>query len=218
MSFYLTTDARQGQLVASRYDGDMEFLHRATPGIGRIALLPGAWNPPTRAHIAMLRAALDWASESVLVLPRSLPHKEFDGAEFARRAEWIRRIAEAHGLSAAISDGGLFIEMARECRAATGASQVFLVCGRDAAERIVAWDYGTSGSIHSQLNEYRMLVAPRAGAYVSPLNLAGRIHALALAGNWHDISSTEVRQRIQSGAAWADLVPAEIAADVAAAY
>jgi len=196
----------------------MEFLHRATPGKDSLALLPGAWNPPTRAHVAMLRAALEWASEAVLVLPRSLPHKEFDGAEFTRRAAWIRRIAEAHGLSAAISDGGLFIEMARECRIATGASQVFLVCGRDAAERIVAWDYGTAGSIHSQLDEYQMLVAPRAGAYVSPENLAAAIHTLSLGGNWHDVSSTEVRQRIQDGAAWADLVPAEIAADVAAAY
>ncbi|HEY3442268.1 MAG TPA: hypothetical protein VGK29_16020 [Paludibaculum sp.] len=196
----------------------MEFLHRATPGGGGIALLPGAWNPPTRAHVAMLRAALDWASEAVLVLPRSLPHKEFDGAEFSRRAEWIRSIARSNGLSAGISDGGLFIEMARECRAATGASQVFLVCGRDAAERIVSWDYGTAGSIHSQLDEYQMLVAPRAGAYVPPEDLAARIHALTLGGNWHDVSSTEVRQRIQNAAAWADLVPAEIAADVAAAY
>ena len=154
----------------------MEFLHRAKQGTGGIALLPGAWNPPTRAHVAMLRAALAWAGEGVLVLPRALPHKEFEGASFARRAEWIRRIAAEHGLSAAISDGGLFIEMARECRSAAGDAAVHVVCGRDAAERIVGWDYGTASTIDSQLDEYQMLVAPRGGVYEPPAHLAARIH------------------------------------------
>ncbi len=199
----------------------MEFLHRASASKGSIALLPGAWNPPTLAHLAMLRAALAWAEEGILALPRALPHKEFEGAGFARRAEWIRTIAAAQGLSAAISDGGLFIEMARECRAATGAAEIYVVCGRDAAERIVGWDYGTGGSvspIDAQLGEYQMLVAPRGGAYVPPAHLAGRIHPLALADDWHEVSSTEVRQRLAGGAAWAEMVPDEIAAEVRAAY
>jgi len=165
-----------------------------------------------------LRAAQDWAAEGVLVLPRSLPHKEFEGAVFARRAEWIRSIAAANGLSAAITDGGLFVEMARECRDATGVAEVYLVCGRDAAERIVTWDYGEASAIGEQLNQFQMLVAPRRGAYTPPASLASRIHALALADDWHEVSSTEVRQRIQSGEAWAELVPEEIAPDVLAAY
>lgn len=196
----------------------MEFLHRGRAGASGIALLPGAWNPPTRAHVAMVRASLAWAGEAVLVLPRALPHKEFAGAGFARRVEWIRQLAVAHGFSAAISDGGLFIEMSRECRSATGSAQVFVVCGRDAAERIVGWDYGTAGSIEAQLDEYQMLVAPRGGVYVPPAHLADRIHPLALAEDWYEVSSTEVRQRIQSGLPWADLVPEAIAADVLAAY
>lgn len=196
----------------------MEFLHRASVGKGAIALLPGAWNPPTCAHLAMLRAALAWAGEGVLVLPRALPHKEFEGVTFARRAEWIRTIAAAHGLSAAISDGGLFIEMARECRAATDVAQVYVVCGRDAAERIVGWEYDTARSIETQLDEYQMLVAPRRGVYVPPAHLAARIHPLSLEEDWHEVSSTEVRQRLRSGAACAHLVPDVIAEDVRAAY
>ncbi len=204
----------------------MEFLHRASHGTGgptggpagAIALLPGAWNPPTRAHVAMLRSALAWAAEGVLVLPWTLPHKEFEGAGFARRAEWIRLVAAAHGLSAAISDGGLFIEMARECQAATGAAQGYLVCGRDAAERTAGWDYGTAGSIEAQLDEYQMLVAPRGGVYAPPAHLAARVHPLALAEEWRDVSSTEVRQRLRSGAAWAHLAPEVIEADVRMAY
>jgi nicotinic acid mononucleotide adenylyltransferase len=199
----------------------MEFLHRASSAKGSLALLPGAWNPPTRAHVAMLRAALAWAEEGILVLPRALPHKEFEGAGIALRAAWITVIAASQGLSAAISDGGLFIEMARECRAATGASEIHVVCGRDAAERIVGWDYGAGGNISpidAQLHEYQMLVAPRGGVYAPPAHLAGRIHALRIADDWHEVSSTEVRQRLADGAAWEELVPEEIAADVRAAY
>ena len=196
----------------------MEFLHRASQRTGSIALLPGAWNPPTRAHVAMLRAALAWAAEGVLVLPRALPHKEFDGAPFSQRADWIRRIAAEHGLSAAISDGGLFIEMARECRSAAGDVPVHVVCGRDAAERIVSWDYGAASAIEAQLDEYQMLVAPRGGVYVPPAHLAARIHHLALADDWHEVSSTEVRHRLRNGAMWAELVPEVIAEDVRIAY
>jgi nicotinate-nucleotide adenylyltransferase len=196
----------------------MEFLHRANPRAARIALLPGAWNPPTLAHIAVAKAALSRADEAVLVLPRVFPHKEFEGPGPDRRAAWLAACARASGLSAALSDGGLFIDVARECRAATRASAIFLVCGSDAAERIVGWDYGPGDSIARQLEEYELLVAPRPGGFAPPPGLAPRIHSLDLAADWRGVSSTEVRDRIRRGGAWAHLVPAEIAEDVRAAF
>jgi hypothetical protein len=39
------------------------------------------------------------------------------------------------------------------------------MCGRDAAERIVGWDYGDGPPIQDQLNEFRLLVASREGEY-----------------------------------------------------
>jgi nicotinic acid mononucleotide adenylyltransferase len=196
----------------------MEFLHRANPQAARIALLPGAWNPPTLAHIALATAALGWAEDAVLVLPRAFPHKEFEGPGPDRRAAWLAACARAAGLSAALSDGGLFIDIARECRASTGAAGIFLVCGCDAAERIVGWDYGPGDSIDRQLEEYELLVAPRPHGFAPPSALAPLIHSLDLAGDWNDVSSTEVRERIRRGAAWTHLVPAEILEDVRAAF
>ena len=189
----------------------MEFLHRARPGAGSLALLPGAWNPPTRAHLAMARAALDWAEDAVLVLPRAFPHKEFEGPDQRRRAEWLESCARAEGLSAAVTEGGLFIDMARECRDATGAGRVFLVCGRDAAERIVAWDYGPEDAFGRQLEEFELLVAPRGGPYDPPPALAARIQPLALCEGWQDVSSTAVRELIRRGEPWTHLTPECIA-------
>ena len=62
----------------------------------RVALFPGAWNPPTVAHLAIARAALTWSDEVVWLLPRAFPHKSFDGAPFEDRLHMLRRIAGDH--------------------------------------------------------------------------------------------------------------------------
>ncbi|MBN9661236.1 MAG: hypothetical protein J0H49_23790 [Acidobacteria bacterium] len=197
----------------------MEFLWGGGLKRETVALLPGAWNPPTLAHLAMAEASLIWAEEAVLVLPRAFPHKAPEGAPLERRAEWLVALAgQRPGLAVAWSDGGLFIDMAREVRQALNANRVLLVCGRDAAERIVGWDYGAGDSIDRQLEEYELLVAPRQGEYVPPAGLAARVHALHLGDGWHDVSSSEVRARMASGQEWASLVPGEIRDSVRAAY
>ena len=54
-------------------------------------------------------------------------------------------------VSAAITEGGLFVEIAQECRAILGSGvQLAFVCGRDAAERMVTWDYGEPRAIESR--------------------------------------------------------------------
>jgi nicotinic acid mononucleotide adenylyltransferase len=185
---------------------------------GATALLAGAWNPPTRAHVEMARAALRVCDCAVLVLPRRFPHKGSDGAALELRAEWLRRIAEREErMAAAISEGGLFIEMAREARA-LGARRVMLACGADAAERIANWDYGDTGCFADQLEEYEMLVAPRAGVYVPAAEVAGKFQALELDGAWAEVSSTEVRRRMAAGEGWEDLVPEVILESVREAY
>jgi len=107
--------------------------------------------------------------------------------------------------------------MAGEARAA-GADRVFLVCGRDAAERITGWDYSSGVSMEAQLNEYEMLVAPRQGEFRPAPDHARRIHPLRLGLDWQDVSSSEVRRRVAAGEAWRHLVPEAIAESVAAAY
>ena len=190
----------------------LEIIHRADINPSRVAVLPGAFNPPTVAHLKMARAALRHADEVVWVLPRGFPHKSFDGAGFADRSRMLKLVAGAEpGFSAAVSDGGLYAEIAAEAEAFYGpAAQIALVCGRDAAERIASWDYGTPGVFDSMVRRYRLLVASRAGDYIPPAEHADRITSMQLAPGADGVSSSNVRRLIAAGMPWEHLVPLPI--------
>src|SRR5579885_2178598 len=153
----------------------------------RLGILPSAFNPVTVAHVelaqqAMLQYRLD---EVLLTLPRAFPHKGYVGPTFEERIEMLlAAAAEEPRLSAGSTDGGLFIEIVRECREVYGcAAEFFIVCGSDAAERAIAWDYArqapAAGPFAEQIKEFQMLVAPRGGPWTVPPEYAGRIHLIA---------------------------------------
>jgi nicotinic acid mononucleotide adenylyltransferase len=198
----------------------LKFLHRGNKTPARVAVFPGAWNPPTVAHAGIALAALGWADEVVWVLPSTFPHKSFEGAPFADRGRMIERIARSQpGFSAAISEGGLYAEIAREVREFFGAEvQIGLACGRDAAERIASWDYVQAGVFDRLINDHPLLVAARAGEYEPPDQHRHRIVQLTLDGALDHVSSTAIRDRIRTGQPWRHLVPAAIAEEVAAIY
>ncbi|MFZ0934579.1 MAG: hypothetical protein WB579_25590 [Bryobacteraceae bacterium] len=198
----------------------MQFLHRAPGQPLHIGILPGAFNPVTVAHLALARAALSQVDEVVFVLPRHFPHKEYTGAGFEARAALLLALAVGSpSFSVASAEGGLFIEIARECRAAYGGTvRVSMLCGRDAAERIVDWDYGMPGAIEEMLREFGLLVAARRGEYAAPPKLAHAIGRLDLDGEFDHVSASEVRRRIAAGAAWEHLVPPAVRDQVRKLY
>ena len=111
----------------------------------------------------------------------------------------------------ASTEQGLFIDIARECRDDYGAQvQLYFICGRDAAERILHWNYGRSGVVEEMLRELELLVAPRGGHFSPPAEYHDRIHALQVRGRHEEVSSTEVRERIARGEPWEHLVPEKI--------
>jgi len=187
----------------------MQFLHRALVKSHRVGLLPGTFNPPTVAHLELARAGLRELDEVILLLPRELPHKSFSGASFAERLEMLLlAVSGEPALSVAASDRGLFIDIADEYRTEHDpeATLTFL-CGRDAAERIAAWEYSNPDAFASMLKETRLLVAHRSGEYVPPSHLAQSIHTLRLPSHIEWISASEVRERIARGERWEHLVP-----------
>lgn len=192
----------------------MEIVRRPAEMGRRTGVLPGTFNPPTRAHVELARAALAHVDSVLFVLPRVLPHKGWEGAPPETRIEMLVRTAESDPrFGVALSRGGLYIEIAREARAALG-GEIDLICGRDAAERIAGWDYGGDDIFGALLQEAGLLVAPRGGAAALD---AACIKRLDLSG-CDEISASEVRSRIRSGHDWRDLVPVEIADIVAATY
>jgi nicotinate-nucleotide adenylyltransferase len=191
----------------------MRHYITVTPAPARLAILAGAFNPPTQAHMGMAEAALSVVDEVLFALPRAFPHKQYSGAGLETRMELLRAALAGHPrFSLAVTEGGLFVEMAREARLSYGAgTELFLLCGRDAAERIVNWDYGAADGIGKQLEEFELLVASRGGAFVPPPEIRHRVRSIATPAEVDDISSSEVRRRIRCGEPWRHLVPSSIA-------
>ncbi len=196
----------------------MEFFRRASGSPRKLGILAGTFNPPTRAHLALARAALGMVDEVVFVLPRVFPHKAYEGAGFSERLQMLEAALPGEPrCSIAASERGLFIDIARECRADYGPTpELYFLCGRDAAERVVNWDYGAGGGLLDQLREFQLLVAARQGGYQPPSELRDRIQPLAMEEDW--VSATEVRDRIRAGQPWEHLVPGAIVALVRRAY
>jgi nicotinate-nucleotide adenylyltransferase len=187
----------------------VEFFRRAEGQPLALGVLSGTFNPPTRAHLALAEAGLGVAGEVLFVLPRELPHKTYAGVGFADR----RRMLEIATLgqpkySIAATRRGLFIDIARECRAEYGPRVALtFLCGRDAAERAVNWNYGKPGAFLDMLREFEMLVAARQGGFAVPAEMRGRIRALPLPAEYGEVSATQVREKIARGEAWENLVP-----------
>jgi nicotinate-nucleotide adenylyltransferase len=198
----------------------LEFFRRAAGKPRTLGVLPARFNPPTRAHLALAEAALGIVDEVVCVLPREFPHKSYEDTTFNQRMEML--LAATVGeprYSVASSEGGLFLEIAGECREAYGEKTALaFICGRDAAERILNWDYGRPNAVQHMLQEFEMLVAPRSGDFQPSGEAQGCIRPLAVDGDVSAISATEVRERVRKGLPWEQMVPAEIVSMVGKIY
>jgi len=188
----------------------MEFFRRPPSHPSRLGILPGTFNPVTVDHLALAQAAAGYEVEVLFVLPRMFPHKEYAGATFHERLELLGlALASFPHFSIAASDGGLFVDIANECRAAYGpAVRLTFLCGRDAAERIAGWDYGAPGAFGEMLRHFDLAVAARRGEYQPPPQLSASFRLLELSGEFAHVSATEVRRRIASHEPWEHLVPA----------
>jgi len=163
------------------------------------------------AHLALAAAASSHVDQLLCVIPRTFPHKEFFGATLEQRLEMLAGLGWTVPYSIAVAEQGLFVDIAREARAEFSPEvQLSFVCGRDAAERILGWDYGRAGVVEEMLNEFELLVASREGHFEAPAEFRHRIHSLSMPSGHDLVSSTEVRERIRRGEPWEHLVPKEI--------
>jgi nicotinate-nucleotide adenylyltransferase len=191
----------------------MQFFRRsAVSPSAHLGIFPGTFNPPTVAHLALAQNALDQVEEVVFVLPRMFPHKHYSGASFEQRLELLdAALAGEPRFSIAASDGGLFVDIAREAREHYGSSiRLSFLCGRDAAERIAGWDYGRSGAWEEMLREFGLLVAARQGEYRPDPAQLGSFGTIPVDPACDAVSASEVRRRIAGGEPWEQLVPAAI--------
>lgn len=196
----------------------MEFYVTSGRRPKKLGVLAGTFNPPTQAHLELAAAALFHVDQILFVIPRTFPHKDFFGATLEQRLEMLALADPGIGYSVAASDAGLFLEIARECREHyPNDVRLCFVCGRDAAERVLQWNYGRPEAVEEMFREFELLVADRQGRFEPPPRFRDRIHTLHVRAV-DDVSSTEVRERIGRGEPWEHLVPEGIVDRVRAIY
>jgi nicotinate-nucleotide adenylyltransferase len=197
----------------------VEFILRSMGKPRKLGVLAGSFNPPTLAHVELVGAAGFRVDEVLCVVPKNFPHKEFFGATLQERLEMLSRAPFCRPHSIATSDAGLFLDIARDCRKHYGEDvELYFVCGRDAAERVLNWNYGRPGAVQEMLSEFELLVAARQGEFEPPAEFRERIHPLYIRGGYDALSSTDVRERIARREPWEHLVPEEIVDRVRAIY
>jgi nicotinate-nucleotide adenylyltransferase len=193
------------------YWKDLDFYRQTSERPQKLGILAGSFNPPTVAHLELAQAASGCVDAIVCVVPRVFPHKGYSGATLEQRIEMLDAAGLGIPHAIAASDQGLFIDIARECRDHYGKGvRLSFICGRDAAERILHWDYGRDGVVEEMLREFELLVAPRGGHFSPPAEYKSRIHSLSVRSGHESVSSTEVRDRIARGEPWEHLVPERI--------
>jgi nicotinate-nucleotide adenylyltransferase len=186
-----------------------------------LGILAGSFNPPTTAHRELVYAAGFHVDQVLCVLPKVFPHKDYSGATLEQRLEMLALAFSglAAPYSIATSEQGLFLDIARECREHYGSkTRLYFLCGRDAAERVLTWDYGRPGAVEEMLREFELLVAARQGEFRIPAEFRGRIHPLGLRAGQDHVSSSEVRARIARGEPWEHLVPEAVVGRVREIY
>jgi nicotinate (nicotinamide) nucleotide adenylyltransferase len=203
----------------------LSFFRAAPAGVGivpqargrRLGILSAAFNPITRAHVALALSAYEHYQlhEVLFVLPITQPHKLIHDAPTEARLRMMELAVQGHSaFSIGMCTHGLFVDIGRAAEAAyPPATRQWFISGRDAAERILTWSYpDPAKALGALFARAELLVADREGAFVLPDSAvvrdhAGHIHALPLPAEYSHISATDIRARLAKGEEVSELVP-----------
>jgi nicotinate-nucleotide adenylyltransferase len=192
----------------------------------RLGILSAAFNPITRAHLALAHSAHQHYQlhEVLFVLPITQPHKSIHDAPIEARLQMMALAVQGNpAYSIGLCTHGLFIDICRAVEAAyPPQTRWWFITGRDAAERILTWPYPDPDKALGELfAKAELLVADREGAFVLPdmpvvHEHAGRVHHLPLPAEYHHASATQIRTRLATGEKVGELVPPPVLAYIQA--
>jgi nicotinic acid mononucleotide adenylyltransferase len=184
----------------------------------RVVLLLGAFDPPTRAHVAVLAAAARADDvPGALCLTKVLLARPADELVPQReRIALLDAVARARRFGLAIANRGTYLDVGRAC-AQEGIDASFVI-GSDKLAQLADPSFypDRERGVAATFDELRFLVVPRRGAAID----RDDVRVLDASEVFPDdrlvgISSTEVRRRMQEGADVTGLVPPEVVAGLA---
>lgn len=177
----------------------------------RILLFGGGFDPPHRGHSALLAAALrELGPDRALIVPTWLsPTKESHGAPAADRLAMARLLAQGRpgtsvdGFELGRRRRTYAYELLRYARRRWPAAELWFLIGSDSLATLADWRRP------SELKRLgRWLVGRRPGA---PAAAPAGFTVRRLQGLFPDVSSTDLKARLYSGAGWKPLVEPAVA-------
>jgi nicotinamide-nucleotide adenylyltransferase len=206
--------------------------HGATTNTRPLLLLPGAFNPPTIAHLALARASLHAVPGARFFFTlgtTTLNKEQIERASLLDRLLLLDQSARRTGdLGVLLTNQGLYVEQAAAARTAfPTTSDLFFVVGYDKIEQIFDAHYyqDRDAALRELFSLAQLLVAPRAGHEAAdiaallnrPENhpFQAAIRLIPLPDDYRQVSSSQIRAMLQippsnlAASPLADLLPPE---------
>ncbi len=181
---------------------------------GPLLLLPGAFNPPTMAHLALAEAslrAMPGAQLSFTLGTTTIDKEQIERATLLDRLLLLDQLARRVGnLGVMLTNRGLYVEQAAAARSAfPELTDLYFVVGYDKIEQIfdARYYHDRDAALTALFALARLLVAPRASHEETdvhrllnrPENRAfqGAIRLIPFPVEYRDIASSHVRAAFQ---------------------
>lgn len=214
---------RQVQSLIDQLHPEGEPEARVVPGSpeprASVIVFTGSFNPPTTAHLAMLKAARQYARQHEPMHVYAAMSKQTVDKEGVERPLLLDRILLLQKLlrrrlpdtGILLFNRGLYVEQAEAIRRSfPRVKRIFLLIGFDKIVQILDPHYydDRDAALHDLFHQAELLVAPRGNAGEKELQdllqqpdnrrFAAYIHPLSLGSAFREVSSTSVRQRAES--------------------
>jgi nicotinamide-nucleotide adenylyltransferase len=219
---------KQIQALLDQLDPEAKPQALIVPGSpqprGTIIVFPGSFNPPTIAHLALLKQAREFAlhhtlpetngSKTVLVYAAMSTHivdkEHVERPLMLDRIMLLQMILQRYlpGAEIMLFNRGLYVEQAEAVRTSfPEVERLFFLIGFDKIVQILDPRYydNRDAALNELFKLAELLVAPRGGADADDLTnllrqaqnqpFAQYIHALPFDPAYRDISSTRIRQQ-----------------------
>lgn len=213
-TFLRSLDGVGGQRVL-RFDDGQDFPAHAV-------VLPGSFNPPTDAHLALLALAPAGAAQAALLSTHNVD-KEAGDAALADRIGMLLAIATVRPVAVLATGAARIVEQGRALRLAYPGTAFDFVMGYDTLVRLFEPRYydDMEADLGELFRHHRVIAANRGDAGVAAVEqflagpsvapFAARIGVRELDAVPAALSSTAARSEISAGRD-AGAVPAEVAA------
>jgi nicotinate (nicotinamide) nucleotide adenylyltransferase len=208
----------------------IHLIRRAPRGLrgrkGRLGIFPASFNPPTKAHVALIREAAKRfkLDEILILLELQAMDKRIVGAPLCDRLVMLKLLFERYArMSIGLSNRGLFVEKREPLRSLfpMPICYVFIV-GLDTMLRVMDRKYYDDGpeELDRLFHDIRFVCANRGSdeqrAFKALIEYPGnrkyrrRISFFVLPKKFSFMSSTLVRERMKEGKPVKDMVPPSI--------